>query len=247
MGLGMVRLAQGAWDVAGCGWGASPRLVLRLVGGSPYVVGIGRAVHEPPLRLPSVFRCPRLLAGGRVCLARQCPGTGSGDADVDRPPTLGGLAHPPPQDVPGWLTGRLIRLHLRLGLRPAKALGLRWLRSFWVSPGVRTWNGGDLFGTGSPGGTPKRQTDLLLPPLVPSQHQMRQDPYKTGGDRSGPVWSTPLLAGYHDSTGILGLSRGSFHHRGHGGHREEELWWKRGRGLSESGFAGLGIFSGLGH
>ena len=101
---------------------------------------------------------------------------------------------PPPQDVPGWQTARLIRLLSRLGLRPAKAVGLRWLRSFWVSPGVRTWNGGDLFGTGSPGGTPKRQTDLLLPPLVLSQHQLRQDPYKTGGDRSGLVWSTPLLA-----------------------------------------------------
>ena len=169
----------------------------------------GRAVREPPLRLtlvsggfaarplrpgPQSRLVPRL--GGELSLPCRAltPPTCPGDADVDRPPTLGGSRIPPPQDVPGWQTARLIRLLSRLGLRPAKAVGLRWLRSFWVSPGVRTWNGGDLFGTGSPGGTPKRQTDLLLPPLVPFQHQLRQDAYKTVRDRSGLVWSTPLLA-----------------------------------------------------
>ncbi len=62
----------------------------------------------------------------------------------------------------------------RLDLPPAKASGC----AGYGPPGrprVRTWNGGDAFGTAPPGGTPKTQTDLLVPRLVPSQHQRRYE------------------------------------------------------------------------
>ena len=170
-------------------WGASPRSVVWLVGGSPMLLASGGRFANRPYGL-----CWRWEGGSRTAPTSVAglsfsPPFGGGSSmpckAVTRywlwgcrrrsPADTWGSRIPPPQDVPGWLTGRLIRLHLRLGLRPAKALGLRWLRSFWVSPGVRTWNGGDLFGTGSPDGTPKHTSDLLLPPLVLSQHQLRQD------------------------------------------------------------------------
>ena len=251
-----------SWDWAWGGWRMGPGMWPAALGGFSsfcfvvgwwvsFVVGVGRAVREPPLRLALAGLGPAVASAVGLSFS---PPFGGGSSmpckAVTRywlwgcrrrsPADTWGSRTPPPQDVPGWLTARLIRLHSRLGLRPAKALGLRWLRSFWVSPGVRTWNGGDLFGTGSPDGTPKHTSDLLLPPLVLSQHQLRQDGHirleiGLGSFGVRPFWPVVRIA-----RAFWVCQGGSFHHRGHREHREGSMGGRRsGRGVEGVGKRGV--------
>ena len=249
MGLGMGRLAQGAWDggpaalggfsslccvvgwwVSLCWWhreGGSRTAPTSGVGGSGTRRRVCRWRWESGSRTAPTSAVGLSLSppfgGGSSMPCKAVTRYWLWGCRRRSPADTWGSRIPPPQDVPGWLTARLIRLRLRLGLRPAKAVGLRWLRSFWVSPGVRTWNGGDLFGTGSPDGTPKHTSDLLLPPLVLSQHQLRQDGHirleiGLGSFGVRPFWPVVRIA-----RAFWVCQGGSFHHRGHREHREGSM------------------------
>ena len=81
----------------------------------------------------------------------------------------------PSSNFPGRLTGPCGTACVsRLFLPPAKASGC----AGYGPPGrprVRTWNGGDAFGTASSWRGAETQPDLLIPQVVPSQHQRRHE------------------------------------------------------------------------
>ncbi len=113
----------------------------------------------------------------------------------------------PSSNFPGRLTGPCGTACVsRLDLPPAKASGCAGYGPP-VLPRVRTWNGGDAFGTASSWRGAETQTDLPIPRVVPSQHQRRYD--AEGRGQSAPVWSTPLRAVYQNSTAVLAVSRGA--------------------------------------
>ena len=93
----------------------------------------GRAVREPPLRPrlagrplrpgPQSRLVPRLGGELSVPCRALTPTTSPRGCRRRSPADTWGSRIPPPQDVPGWLTARLIRLLSRLGLSACQGCG----------------------------------------------------------------------------------------------------------------------------
>ncbi len=111
----------------------------------------------------------------------------------------------PSSNFPGRLTGPCGTACVsRFVLPPAKASGC----AGYGPPGrprVRTWNGGDAFSAASSWRGAETQPDLLIPQVVPSQHQRRHE----CPDLAEVVLCSFGVRPFGPSTGVLTVSRGS--------------------------------------